>query len=82
MYKILEKFGLETGAFTQLTRKYMAENFNPKTPDLEGVKYAVDPIYRCFAYIHLQVLFLRSITRANTLVCLLVISQNHERNWR
>ncbi|RDI86117.1 T-complex protein 1 subunit gamma [Venturia inaequalis] len=39
MYKILEKFGLETGAFTQLTRKYMAENFNPKTPDLEGVKY-------------------------------------------
>lgn len=49
MYKILEKFGLETGAFSQLTRKYMAEDFNPKTPDLEGVKYVVVPLDPYFA---------------------------------
>lgn len=40
LYKILEFFGLETGAFSQLTRTYMGENFNPKTPDLEGVRLA------------------------------------------
>lgn len=39
MYKILETFGLETGAFSQLSRKYMREEFNPKTPDVEGVRY-------------------------------------------
>lgn len=49
MYKILEKFGLETGAFSQLTRKYMAEEFNPKTPDLEGVKYVIVLLHLCFA---------------------------------
>ncbi|KAL1631200.1 lipase 2 [Neofusicoccum ribis] len=38
-YKTLEIFGLETGAFSQLTRNYMQNEFNPKTPDLEGVKY-------------------------------------------
>lgn len=35
---MLEFFGLESGAFSQLTLKYMNENFNPKTPDLPGVK--------------------------------------------
>jgi triacylglycerol lipase len=30
---------METGAFAQLTRKYMAESFNPRTPDKEGVRY-------------------------------------------
>ncbi|KAK5158603.1 hypothetical protein LTR04_005206 [Oleoguttula sp. CCFEE 6159] len=39
VYKVLEFFGLETGAFSQLTQKYMTENFNPKTPDREGVRY-------------------------------------------
>jgi triacylglycerol lipase len=39
LYKILEKFGMETGAFSQLTTKYMEENFNPRTPDVEGIKY-------------------------------------------
>ncbi|TKA75419.1 hypothetical protein B0A49_02643 [Cryomyces minteri] len=39
VYKALEFFGLETGAFSQLTQKYMTENFNPKTPDREGVRY-------------------------------------------
>lgn len=38
-YKTLEFFGFETGAFSQLTRKYMQDEFNPKTPDLEGVQY-------------------------------------------
>jgi triacylglycerol lipase len=39
LYRVLEFFGLETGAFSQLTQKYMKENFNPKTPDREGVHY-------------------------------------------
>lgn len=38
IYKVLESFGLETGAFSQLTRQYMENTFNPKTPDVEGVK--------------------------------------------
>lgn len=36
---MLEFFGFETGAFSQLTQKYMRENFNPKTPDREGIAY-------------------------------------------
>ena len=39
IYKAMEFFGLETGAFRQLTEEYMIEKFNPRTPDLEGVKY-------------------------------------------
>ncbi|KAJ4292743.1 lipase 2 [Kalmusia sp. IMI 367209] len=39
LYKIMEYFGLETGAFSQLTRKYMQEEFNDKTPDVEGIRY-------------------------------------------
>jgi len=39
LYKALEYFGLETAAFSQLTRKYMVEEFNPKTPDVTGVRY-------------------------------------------
>jgi triacylglycerol lipase len=31
--------GLGTGAFEQLTTKYMAETFNPATPDSKGVRY-------------------------------------------
>jgi triacylglycerol lipase len=38
-YKLLETIGMETGAFSQLTRKYMSETFNPKTPDLPDVRY-------------------------------------------
>jgi triacylglycerol lipase len=36
---MLEFFGLETGAFSQLTQEYMSKTFNPATPDREGVKY-------------------------------------------
>ncbi|KAF2140006.1 uncharacterized protein K452DRAFT_299970 [Aplosporella prunicola CBS 121167] len=49
-YRALEFFGFETGAFSQLTRKYMQEEFNPKTPDREGVRYysygaSLEPTY-------------------------------------
>ncbi|OBT79520.1 hypothetical protein VF21_01250 [Pseudogymnoascus sp. 05NY08] len=39
LYKIFEGVGLGTGAFSQLTRKFMIEEFNPKTPDKPGVQY-------------------------------------------
>ncbi|KAI8933474.1 hypothetical protein NX059_009212 [Plenodomus lindquistii] len=39
IYKVMEYFGLETGAFSQLTVEYMKNNFNPKTPDVPDVKY-------------------------------------------
>ncbi|KAH6643043.1 Alpha/Beta hydrolase protein [Boeremia exigua] len=39
VYKVIEYFGFETGAFSQLTLKYMRESFNPRTPDIEDVRY-------------------------------------------
>lgn len=39
IYKVIEYFGFETGAFSQLTLKYMRESFNPRTPDIGDVKY-------------------------------------------
>ncbi|MCJ1343356.1 hypothetical protein MMC31_001549 [Peltigera leucophlebia] len=39
VYGMLRKLRIETGAFSQLTRRYMQEDFNPKTPDREGVRY-------------------------------------------
>lgn len=39
LYSVMDYFGLESGAFAQLTRKYMQEEFNPNTPDLDGVRY-------------------------------------------
>ncbi|KAF2839390.1 alpha/beta-hydrolase [Patellaria atrata CBS 101060] len=39
VFKAMEWFGFEHAAFPQLTRKYMQENFNPKTPDRGGVRY-------------------------------------------
>ncbi|KAI9735419.1 MAG: hypothetical protein M1818_006425 [Claussenomyces sp. TS43310] len=39
LYKLVEATGLGTGAFKQLTRRYMAEEFNPKTPDDATVRY-------------------------------------------
>ncbi|KAJ5730968.1 uncharacterized protein N7483_005476 [Penicillium malachiteum] len=50
--------GVETGAFDQLTRKYMTETFNPHTPDMEDVRYfsygaAVNPsIWSVFRLSH------------------------------
>ncbi|KAK7612157.1 triacylglycerol lipase [Phyllosticta paracitricarpa] len=39
IYGLMERLGFETGAFAQLTRKYVCEEFNPKTQDLEGTRY-------------------------------------------
>ncbi|KAF2017843.1 alpha/beta-hydrolase [Aaosphaeria arxii CBS 175.79] len=39
IYQIMEYIGLETGAFSQLTCSYMQDSFNPRTPNVDGVKY-------------------------------------------
>ena len=39
VYRALGSLRLETGAFAQLTRRFMVEEFNPATPDVEGVTY-------------------------------------------
>ncbi|PSN67042.1 alpha/beta-hydrolase [Corynespora cassiicola Philippines] len=39
IYRVMEYVGLETGAFAQLTRNYMKDSFNPKTPDVQGTRY-------------------------------------------
>jgi triacylglycerol lipase len=39
IYKVMEYFGFETGAFSQLTQEYMRTSFNPRTPDINDVKY-------------------------------------------
>jgi hypothetical protein len=39
LYGAMNYLGFETGAFSQLTRQYMLENFNPKTPDIDGIRY-------------------------------------------
>jgi triacylglycerol lipase len=39
LYYTLGKLKVETGAFSQLTRKYMEDTFNPATPDVEDVRY-------------------------------------------
>jgi hypothetical protein len=38
IYYALNRMNVETGAFSQLTRKYMTETFNPNTPDVEDVR--------------------------------------------
>ena len=39
VYRALQNMKLETGAFSQLTRKYLTEDFNPRTPDSADVQY-------------------------------------------
>lgn len=39
LYKIVEGVGFGTGAFSQLTTKFMINEFNPKTPDKPHVRY-------------------------------------------
>lgn len=39
VFRAMDKLGLEHGAFSQLTKRYMREEFNPKTPDDPGVRY-------------------------------------------
>ncbi|KAJ5273871.1 hypothetical protein N7478_008996 [Penicillium angulare] len=58
IYYTLNRLSVETGAFAQLTRKYMSETFNPSTPDVNDVRYfsygaAVDPsIWSVFRLSH------------------------------
>ncbi|KAJ5341855.1 Arrestin-like N-terminal [Penicillium brevicompactum] len=58
IYYALNRLNVETGAFSQLTRKYMTETFNPNTPDVEDVRYfsygaAVQPsIWSAFRLSH------------------------------
>lgn len=39
VYRMLEKLSLETGAFKQLTRRYMQDNFNPTVLNRHDVRY-------------------------------------------
>jgi triacylglycerol lipase len=39
VYRFVEAVGMETGGFAQLTQKYMAQEFNPNTPDSPDVRY-------------------------------------------
>ncbi|KAI1462692.1 alpha/beta-hydrolase [Annulohypoxylon moriforme] len=39
VYKFVEGVGMDTGAFEQLTQRYMTEEFNPQTPDDPSVRY-------------------------------------------
>ncbi|CEL06771.1 Putative Triacylglycerol lipase [Aspergillus calidoustus] len=39
LYYLLEKIQIESGAFSQLTREYMENTFNPNTPDVGDVRY-------------------------------------------
>ncbi|CAI7651911.1 unnamed protein product [Penicillium discolor] len=58
IYYALNRLNVETGAFAQLTRKYMTETFNPNTPDVDDVRYfsygaAVEPsIWSAFRLSH------------------------------
>lgn len=58
IYGALRTMKFETGAFSQLTRRYMEEDFNLKTPDREGVAYfsygatAKPPIWSAFRQSH------------------------------
>jgi hypothetical protein len=68
---------VETGAFSQLTRKYMSETFNPNTPDVDDVRcvpVASSP-YLILILVE-QILFLRCSSAAKHMVCLPAIAQN------
>lgn len=39
LYFILGRLGLQNGAFKQLTRKYLAQTFNPDVVNVDNVKY-------------------------------------------
>ncbi|KAI9798632.1 MAG: hypothetical protein M1825_005056 [Sarcosagium campestre] len=54
LYKLLESMQIQTGAFKQLTRRAMLDDFNPHTPDVDTVRYfsygasAKPPIWSVF----------------------------------
>ncbi|GJC98063.1 triacylglycerol lipase [Colletotrichum higginsianum] len=39
LYGLIERAGLGTQAFDQLTQRYMEDEFNPRTPDRDDVRY-------------------------------------------
>lgn len=39
VYKLLERLNIQSGAFAQLTTKYMQESFNPDNPNSPSVRY-------------------------------------------
>lgn len=39
LYSVLARMKISTGAFSQLTRRYVCEDFNPKVLDLDSVRY-------------------------------------------
>ncbi|PTB78011.1 alpha/beta-hydrolase [Trichoderma longibrachiatum ATCC 18648] len=39
LYSVIRRAGLGTSAFGQLTTRYMRDEFNPRVPDVEGVRY-------------------------------------------
>ncbi|KAJ5573144.1 hypothetical protein N7450_010128 [Penicillium hetheringtonii] len=59
VYYTLNKLKVETGAFEQLTTRYMSDTFNPNTPDIPDVRYfsygaAVEPsIWSVFRLSHM-----------------------------
>jgi triacylglycerol lipase len=49
IYKLVERVGMGTGAFTQLTSTYMTNNFNPRTPDDSDVSYFSYGASECYS---------------------------------
>jgi hypothetical protein len=48
VFKVLEAVGVQTGAFPQLTTKYMEDVFNKEVPDDESVRSIFLPhLYAC-----------------------------------
>jgi triacylglycerol lipase len=45
VYSFLQKLNLETDAFSQLTREYMQEEFNPNTPDVDGIRSVIHCLF-------------------------------------
>lgn len=58
IYSALRAMSIGTGAFSQLTRHYMENEFNPRTPDREGVAYfsygahSTPPLWSAFRQSH------------------------------
>ena len=74
----MEYFGLETGAFSQLTRKYMQEEFNDKTPDVEGIKCVGAVASVESRLTRLQILLLRCKLRTLVVVRLRPLTFYHQ----
>ena len=80
LYKVMEYFGLETEAFSQLTRNYMQTEFNSKTPNIDGIRYVAPTIWH--AFLTGQILLIWRIVRAVALVCLCNVTFHYQGNGR